>query len=263
MRRGKLSGAYGLPFAAGVEQIFIVLTCIAMGRSYGWRRGLRYAAGVAIAYAIQQQTVLRLIRKTGVRGLSPVDRLTLSRATAGGVLAGLAFSGIRDREGAAGRLGWLMSVWGMISDVLDGKLARRLGTSTLGNTLDIESDSWLTLWCALGAVAWGGLPRWSLLPPLVRYIHPMLDLRRGQLPVGGGPKWGRLTGIAQYLFFSFALAPVAGRTRDRIARFASPLISGAQLLSMLMLFFQARTGSEGKGPSEGGVNLHHEQGARF
>ena len=61
-------------------------------------------------------------------------------------------SGIRERKGIAGWIGWLMPLLG-VTDWLDGSLARRAGPTRLGSVLDIEADSWLTLWSATGTVA--------------------------------------------------------------------------------------------------------------
>jgi len=127
-------------------------------------------------------------RDTGEKQEWLADVLTLSRATTGAVLAGLVASGIRDRTGIAGRLSWSMLLLGVTAlDWLDGPLARHAGATRLGSVLDIEADSWLTLWSAACATAWGDLPRWCLLPPILRYLDPLLDLRRGKLPRGGGP----------------------------------------------------------------------------
>ena len=95
--------------------------------------------------------------KIGPEQSSLADTLTLSRAATGAVLAGLVASGIRDRKGIAGWIGWLMPLFG-VTDWLDGPLARRAGPTCLGGVLDIEADSWLTLWSAAGAVAWGNIP---------------------------------------------------------------------------------------------------------
>ena len=171
------------------------------------------------------------------------DLISLSRATSAGILAGLTTAGIRDREGIAGRIAWLLAIWGLISDIMDGRVARRLGETKLSSVLDIEADSWLTLWSAAGAISLGGLPRWCILPPLLRYVHPILDLLRGDLPVGGGPWWGRLTGGSQTALFLYALAPIPQRTRRHLLRIAWLPVSAGQILSMSLLFFHHRKSS--------------------
>src|SRR5438309_11980281 len=84
----------------------------------------------------------------------------------------------RSRRGRAGWLGWTTLLYGaIVSDWLDGPIARRLGTSELGATLDIEADSWLTLSTSAVAVAAGGLPAYVVAPPILRYVR-LAALRR-------------------------------------------------------------------------------------
>lgn len=155
-----------------------------------------------------------MTRRIGPERASLADALTLSRATCGAVLAGLVSAGVRDRAGPAGRLGWLATLTGAtVTDWLDGPLARQAGPTQIGKALDIEADSWLTLWSAAGAVAWGGLPRWCLLPPLLRYTQPLLAFRSGGVPTGGGPWWSRATGVAQMALIVAALSPFHSRLR--------------------------------------------------
>ncbi len=191
---------------------------------------------MALAFGAQHAALASLMRRTQTGRLSPADWLTYSRAVSGGVLAGLVLSGARDRRGPAGWLGWLVAAWGIAIDTFDGALAKRCGLTRAGPTLDIESDSWLTLWASVAAARWGKLPAWTVLPPLVRYAHPLLDLWRRNLPVGGGPWWGRLTGGSQTGLQLTALAPFLGPWRDEFVRRACVPISGGQLLTMLMLF---------------------------
>ena len=122
-----------------------------------------------------------------------------------------------------------------IVDWLDGPIARHEGPTRIGAVLDIESDSWLTLWCAGAAVAWGGLPWIVLLAPLVRYIHPLLDLRAGEPPSGGGPWWSRVTGMTQMALLLAAIAPITGAARDAILGIVVWPVSLAQLGTMLAL----------------------------
>src|SRR5581483_5836458 len=99
------------------------------------------------------------------------DPLSLARLSCGNVLVGLVASGVRDRRGPGGVLAWSLALFGAtVLDWLDGPLARRTGATRHGVILDIEADSWLTLWSAVAATCWGGLPRWVMLPPLLRYL---------------------------------------------------------------------------------------------
>lgn len=213
-----------------------VSTGIVIGRSYGLRSTIRYLAGLTLALTIQRIFLSAMMRKTGARQASLADILSLSRAAIGAVLAGLVASGIRDRTGMAGRLSWSMILLGATGlDWLDGPLARRAGTSRLGGVLDIEADSWLTLWSAASALAWGDLPRWCLLPPILRYLDPLVDLYRGKLPHGGGPWWSRLTGTSQMVLFLTALAPLNGQWRKQALAVVTLPVSGAQGAAIIVL----------------------------
>jgi phosphatidylglycerophosphate synthase len=140
----------------------------------------------------------------------------------------------------AGWIGWSSLIYGsIVSDWLDGPIARRLGTtSELGAVLDLESDSWLTLAAAASAATWGGLPAYCMAAPLARYALLMAALR--EIPYehvyADEPAWARPLGIAQMALFTAATAPF-GRASTRFAvRLATPIIAPLQLLGMLLLY---------------------------
>jgi phosphatidylglycerophosphate synthase len=219
------------------------VTTALLARADGGRAAARYLAGFAGACGAQQAALRVLRRRAGAERTGWADLVTYARADCGAVLAGLLASGIRDRTGAAGSLGWAVSLVGATAlDWLDGPLARRAGSTDLGAALDIEADSWLTFWCAAGATAWGGLPGWCLLPPLLRYLDPLLALRAGRLPAGGGPWWARLTGAAQMALFLTALAPLPLRRRRPFPRVIAGMVSAAQAASLLRLLVERRHG---------------------
>jgi phosphatidylglycerophosphate synthase len=225
--------------AQKIERVTVLSTGLILWRTYGLRSTLRYLAGLTLALRVQRIGLSAMIQKTGAQEASLADILTLSRAATGAVLAGLGVSEIRDRTGVAGRLSWSMILLAAtLCDWLDGPLARRAGVTRLGSILDIEADSWLTLWSAVGAVAWGDLPRWCLLPPLLRYLDPLLDLLQGKLPHGGGPWWSRLTGTIQMVLFLTALAPINGRWREKVLAVAAFPVSGAQCITIIVLLAQ-------------------------
>lgn len=216
------------------------LTTALVGRRYGRQPAVRYLAGFASSTASAQLFRWAMTRRIGPERASLADALTLSRATCGAVLAGLVSSGVRDRAGPAGRLGWLATLTGAtVTDWLDGPLARQAGPTQIGKALDIEADSWLTLWSAAGAVAWTGLPRWCLLPPLLRYIQPLLAFRGGGVPAGGGPWWSRATGVAQMALIVAALSPFHSRLRARLLPQVVLPIGAAQGLTVVALCCQA------------------------
>ena len=154
-----------------------------------------------------------------------VDAITLSRGGTAALMVGLLTSRIADRRGRAGWLGWTGLLYGaIVSDWLDGPIARRLGTSELGATLDIEADSWLTLSTSALAVAVGGLPTYVVAPPLLRYVR--LAALRSFVPyrglVSGDPLWTRHVGMAQMMLFIAALAPFGGRLTRLLVHWGLP-----------------------------------------
>lgn len=227
------------PIVRIIELTTALSTGLAIWRAYGLWATMRYIAGLALAMKVQRTFLAAMIRKTGVEQVSVADVMTLSRGATGAVLVGLVASGIRDRTGLAGRLGWsLILLEATVIDWLDGPLARKLGSSRLGAVMDIEADSWLTLWSGISAVSWGNLPRWCLLPPIMRYLDPLLDLSRGRLPHGGGPWWSRLTGTAQMVLFLAALAPFERRWWKRVmgvVKVAALPVSGGQGAAVVAL----------------------------
>lgn len=231
------------PWTAGAGLGAIALLPAApLARRYGRARAARFAAGAGAAIVIQQALVALAVRRQaragGPDGLGAVDLLTLGRGTAGGVLAGLVASGVRDRGGLAGWTGWLALCGGsVLLDWLDGPIARRLGTSPAGAVFDLESDSWLTLAAGAAACAWGGLPAHCLAAPAVRY--PLLARALRHTPYeqvfASEPPWARRTGIAQMLLFTAALAPFGGRATALAVRLAAPVVGPLQLGVMLAL----------------------------
>lgn len=203
-------------------------------RAYGLKRMVGYLIGFTLSTAAQRAFLSIMMRKNGQEHVSLADVLSLSRAGIGAVLAGLVTSGIRDREGSAGWIGWLILLLG-VTDWLDGSLARRIGPTRLGEMLDIEADSWFTLWSAAGAVVWGKLPAYCLLPPIIRYLDPLISLRNGHLSQGGGPWWSRLAGACQTGLFFTALAPFGGRWRNQILSATALPVSIGQCVSLLLL----------------------------
>ena len=122
-----------------IELITVVPTTLTIWRTYGLGSTLRYLAGLITALIVQRVFLSAMIRKIGPEQSSLADTLTLSRAATGAVLAGLVASGIRDRNGTAGWIGWLMPLFG-VTDWLDGPLARRAGPTYLRGVLDIEAE---------------------------------------------------------------------------------------------------------------------------
>lgn len=197
---------------------------------------VRFLLGLVVVLGAEHIFVAAMIRRIGPEKHSLADIITLSRGVSAALLAAIVISGTTDRAGPSGWLAWLLVLYAAtVSDWVDGPLARRAGPTLLGGVLDIEFDSWLTLWSGIAAVAWGGLPWLVFLPPLLHYIQLVLALRQGALPAGGGPWWSRVTGVAQMALFILALAPFSWPIRGTVLGVIAWPISLAQLTVMLAL----------------------------
>ena len=205
-------------------------------QSFGDEVTLRFVAYMVIACLLWTRLLAALRRRIGPEPNRWATLLTLSRLVTGCALAAFVLSGARDRMQTAAIVMWaLVVLTATVSDWFDGTLGRLEGITSFASTLDIESDSWLTLWSAVAAILLGGLPWICLLPPVVRYIHPILALRAGKLPVGGGPWWSRVTGMTQMAVLMAGFAPVASPVRDAIFGVIIWPVSLAQLATMLAL----------------------------
>ncbi|HEV3095838.1 MAG TPA: CDP-alcohol phosphatidyltransferase family protein [Candidatus Dormibacteraeota bacterium] len=216
-----------------------------VSRRYGPRAGWRFTAGMGGCLLAQQGLVGLALWRNNARNdprvrhaISLVDAFTLSRGGSAALLVGLLTSGIRDRRGRAGWLGWTALLYGaIVSDWLDGPIARRLGTSEVGAMFDIEADSWLTLSSSVLAVASGGLPAPVVAPPLMRYLR--LATLRPFVPyralVSGDPLWTRHVGMAQMMLFIAALAPFGGRVTRVLVQLAAPPVVIGQLGTLAIL----------------------------
>jgi phosphatidylglycerophosphate synthase len=230
---------YGL-VSAFLLGLTVPLTTM-MNRRYGSVAARRFGAGMGGALVGQQLLVGLALRR---HRLSLVDVLTLSRGGTGAVLTGLIASGVRRRRGLAGWLGWIALIYGaIVSDWLDGPIARRLGTSKVGAMFDIEADSWLTLCSSAAAVTWGDLPGYVVVPPLARYLR--LAALRPYVPyrelVSGDPLWTRHIGMAQMTLFIAALAPFGGRATRLVVRIGTPFIVVGQLGTLAVVSWRKIT----------------------
>ncbi len=220
-------------------------------RRYGPTAARRFGAATGAAILGQQVLVgmalecrVAQTRESNRHRLNLVDVITLSRGVTGAVMTGLIVSGVRHRRGMAGWLAWIALVYGaIVSDWLDGPIARRLGTSEVGAVFDIEADSWLTLCSGAAAVTWGGLPAYVVAPPILRYLRlaalrPFVPYR--QL-VSGDPLWTRHIGMAQMMLFIAALAPFGGRATRLLVRIGTPPVVISQLASLAFVSWRKIT----------------------
>ena len=115
---------------------------------------------------------------------------------------------------------------GVVTDWIDGPIARRRAQTAYGAGLDLEADSLLTLGASIAAVRMGA-PRVVLLAPFARYV--VSPLRRVSRDPDGARR-DRITGVAQMIVLAAALAP---RPFRALGILALP-VSAARCAAMLV-----------------------------
>jgi phosphatidylglycerophosphate synthase len=146
---------------AGVQILLLALlgTAIGMGPA-GWVTGL--------VFAVATWAVLsRALHRSRLRSFGPANRVTLGRATlVGGVTALVADSFFESSPPVTLFVG--LTAVALILDGVDGKVARRTGTSTaLGARFDMEVDAFLIL--VLSVYVSMSMGPWVLLIGGMRY----------------------------------------------------------------------------------------------
>ncbi|MEW1685971.1 CDP-alcohol phosphatidyltransferase family protein [Streptomyces sp. NPDC093594] len=146
---------------AGVQILLLALigTAIGMGPA-GWLTGL--------AFAIATWAVLsRALYRAGSRSFGPANRVTLGRATLVGGVTALVADSFQDSPPVSLFVG--LTAVALILDGVDGKVARRTGTSTpLGARFDMEVDAFLIL--VLSVYVSMAMGPWVLLIGAMRYV---------------------------------------------------------------------------------------------
>ncbi|MFC9841925.1 CDP-alcohol phosphatidyltransferase family protein [Streptomyces sp. NPDC060223] len=145
---------------AGVQLLVLALlgSAIGMGPA-GWLTGL--------VFAIATWAVLnRALRRTQPRSFGPANRVTLGRAILVGGVTALVADSFRSPPPVTLLVG--LTAVALILDGVDGKVARRTGTSSaLGARFDMEVDSFLVL--VLSVYVSMSLGPWVLLIGTMRY----------------------------------------------------------------------------------------------
>ncbi|MHB9857876.1 CDP-alcohol phosphatidyltransferase family protein [Streptomyces sp. YIM S03343] len=145
---------------AGVQILLLALlgTAIGMG-PWGWLTGL--------AFAIATWAVLsRALHRTRPRSFGPANRVTLGRAILVGGVTALVADSFESSPPVTLLVG--LTAVALILDGVDGKVARRTGTSTaLGARFDMEVDAFLILVLSVYVSMQLGL--WVLLIGSMRY----------------------------------------------------------------------------------------------
>ncbi|MGW7254469.1 CDP-alcohol phosphatidyltransferase family protein [Streptomyces sp. NPDC054834] len=145
---------------AGVQILLLALlgSAIGMGPA-GWLTGL--------VFAIATWAVLsRALHRSRLRSFGPANRVTLGRATLVGGVTALVADSFESSPPVTLLVG--LTAVALILDGVDGKVARRTGTSTaLGARFDMEVDAFLILVLSVYVAMQLGL--WVLLIGGMRY----------------------------------------------------------------------------------------------
>ncbi|MFI1001822.1 CDP-alcohol phosphatidyltransferase family protein [Streptomyces galbus] len=158
---------------AGVQILLLALLGSATGLgTAGWLAGL--------AFAVTGWAVLsRALHRARLRSFGPANRVTLGRATLVGGVTALVADSFTGRPPVA--LLVVLTAVALVLDGVDGKVARRTGTSTaLGARFDMEVDAFLIL--VLSVYVSTQVGPWVLLIGGMRYafvaaawLAPWLD----------------------------------------------------------------------------------------
>ncbi len=188
----------------------------AISSSEGIPTMLRMLPGLVICLAWQQSDLfwhLSLNRdpQTGElrQELGIANMLTALRGLAASILIARLVAGLS----TSSHLALTVFVAGILSDILDGEIARRTDTrSRLGQIMDGEVDATLYLVLALVLIQNGRMPGWVGLVLLLRYLVPILGALGSYLlfarPVRfGSTPTGKCAGILQSLYFLALLLP--------------------------------------------------------
>ncbi|PWI14211.1 hypothetical protein DI272_08620 [Streptomyces sp. Act143] len=145
---------------AGVQILLLALlgTAIGMGPA-GWLTGLAFAVGT---WAV----LSRALHRTRPRSFGPANRVTLGRSILVGGVTALVADSFESSPPVTLFVG--LTAVALILDGVDGKVARRTGTSTpLGARFDMEVDAFLIL--VLSVYVSMSLGPWVLLIGAMRY----------------------------------------------------------------------------------------------
>jgi phosphatidylglycerophosphate synthase len=141
--------------------------------------------------------------------LGPANMLTEMRGLGASFLLGRLCGGI----GTSSSLALWVFTLSMLTDILDGQIAKRTGTqSKLGQIIDGETDFCLYLAITLILLQNGLLPLWLGLLILLRFLIPLIAALASYFlcahPVRfGSTLWGKIAGSVQCFYFFVLLAP--------------------------------------------------------
>ncbi len=178
---------------------------------------LRFLPGFVFCVAWQQSDLfwhLGLNRSANTGEILPsiglANSCTWLRALGASFLLGRLLGGLATPSWLA----LLVLLWGVVTDILDGQIARRAKTSSkLGQIGDGEADFCLYLAITIILIQNAVLPLWLGIIMLLRFCIPLLAALLSYFllahPVRfGSTVWGKYAGLAQCLYFLVLLAPL-------------------------------------------------------
>jgi len=218
-----------------------LLIIVGDGLMAGYADALRLLPGFFFCVLWQQSDLfwhLGLNRSTHSGELLPhigvANTLTWLRGLGASYLLGRLVGGLE----VPSWLALTVFLCGIISDILDGQIARMTGTqSKLGQIADAEADFCLYLSLTIILLQNGVLPLWVGIVMLLRFVVPLVAALLSYMafahPVRfGSTVWGKYAGLVQCCYFLLVLVPLPHFT------FFS-LLNGLVLIIMLCLLIIA------------------------
>jgi phosphatidylglycerophosphate synthase len=148
-------------FGAGAQVVLLALLGSAYGLGpAGWLTGLVFTVG---SWAV----LSRALDRSPLRSFGPANRVTLGRATLVGGVTALVADSFESAPPVSLLVG--LTAVALVLDGVDGKVARRTGTSSaLGARFDMEVDAFLIL--VLSVYVATRLGPWVVLIGAMRYL---------------------------------------------------------------------------------------------
>nr|WP_206438972.1 CDP-alcohol phosphatidyltransferase family protein [Streptomyces scabichelini] len=192
---------------AGVQLLLLAVigTAIGMG-PVGWLTGLVFAFATWAVLA-------RALHRTRPRSFGPANRVTLGRAILVGGVTALVADSFQSPPPVT--LLVALTAVALILDAVDGKVARRTGSSTaLGARFDMEVDAFLIL--VLSVYVATSLGPWVLLIGIMRYAF--------------------VAAARVFPWLNAALPPSTGRKTVAALQGVALLVAGAGVLPYVLTF---------------------------
>ncbi len=221
----------------GLILFLMLLMLIGDGLMAGYADTLRLLPGFVFCVVWQQSDLfwhLGLNRSTRsgelLQHIGVANTLTWLRGLGAAYLLGRLVGGLT----TSSRLALLVFLAGIITDILDGYIARSRGTqSKLGQIADAEADFCLYLALTIVLLQKGLLPLWVGIIMLLRFVVPLMATLLSYMvfahPVRfGSTIWGKCAGLVQCCYVLVLLVPL-----PHFALFS--LLNGLLLIIMLCL----------------------------